>query len=33
LPDCINDTPLFESVMSVELTWQPVAVWNGVTQS
>ena len=32
-PDCISDTPLFESVMSVVLTLQPVASSNGVTQS
>ena len=32
-PPWISDTPLFESVMSIELTLQPVAVSNGVTQS
>ena len=32
-PDCISETPLFESVMSVVLTLQPVLVSNGVTQS
>jgi hypothetical protein len=32
-PDCISDTPLFESVMSVVLTMQPVRSSNGVTQS
>ena len=32
-PDCMSDTPLFESVMFVVLTWQPVSSSNGVTQS
>ena len=32
-PDCMSETPLLESVMSVVLTLQPVFVSNGVTQS
>jgi hypothetical protein len=32
-PDCMSETPLFESVMSVVLTLHPVSVSNGVTQS
>jgi hypothetical protein len=32
-PDCISATPLFESVMSVVLTLQPVRSSKGVTQS
>src|SRR6187200_3237262 len=32
-PDCIRETPLFESVISLALTLQPVFSSNGVTQS
>ena len=32
-PDCMSETPLALSVMSVVLTMQPVFSSNGVTQS
>ena len=32
-PDCMSETPLFESVISFVLTLQPVSSSNGVTQS